>query len=188
VDIEGLLTGGDPRTLRHVDDVVSGVLADPSLVAELVACLTSADEIVRMRAADALEKVCRRAPAQVCPYVDRLLAELAASEQPSVRWHLAQIVGEVDLTAPQRAAAVAMLEDNLEHGTDWIVLTASMVTFTALARQDDSLRPYLVDRLRSLREHRLRSVARRATKLLDELSPPVPGADRAPGQANRRGR
>ena len=60
-------------------------------------CVFSADEIVRMRASDALEKVCRSRPALLQPFVPRLLGEMSRIEQASVQWHLAQILTEVRL-------------------------------------------------------------------------------------------
>ena len=44
------LSGGDPRTLRNVDEVVTTVLVDPERLGELIACvLASHDQIVRRR-------------------------------------------------------------------------------------------------------------------------------------------
>jgi hypothetical protein len=55
------LSGGDPRTLGNVAEVVGNVLTEPRRLDDLIGCvLNSDDEIVRMRAGDALEKVCRR--------------------------------------------------------------------------------------------------------------------------------
>ncbi|NLG46357.1 hypothetical protein [Gordonia sp. (in: high G+C Gram-positive bacteria)] len=53
-----LLAGGDRRTLRNVDAVVREAVGNPKRIAELVGCIIGCDdEIVRMRASDALEKV-----------------------------------------------------------------------------------------------------------------------------------
>lgn len=68
-------------------------LGSPSLVEELLECVFSDDEIVRTRASDALEKVCRRRPGPLRPSLERLLVDMAAVRQPSVQWHLAQILG-----------------------------------------------------------------------------------------------
>jgi len=68
------LSGGDPRTLRNVDEVVTTVLVDPERLGELIACvLASHDQIVRLRAGDALEKVCRTRPCLMQPHVSLLL-------------------------------------------------------------------------------------------------------------------
>jgi hypothetical protein len=78
-----------------------------------------------MRAGDALEKVVRQRPDGMAPHLERLLSEVADVTQPSVRWHVAQILGEVRLTDGQRRRAVHVLKNNLESCADWIVLTWS---------------------------------------------------------------
>jgi hypothetical protein len=60
--ISEMLAGGDPRSLGKTQEVVELVLSDQTLLDELFACLFQADEIIRMRAGDALEKVCRQKP------------------------------------------------------------------------------------------------------------------------------
>ena len=53
--IHDRLSGGNPRTLHNVDPVVKTVVAEPERLDELIVCvLDSEDEIVRMRAGDAL--------------------------------------------------------------------------------------------------------------------------------------
>jgi AAA+ superfamily predicted ATPase len=59
VTVEALLTGGDPRSLRNAGIVIDAASRQPERLAELVQCVFSDDQIVRMRASDALE----RAPA-----------------------------------------------------------------------------------------------------------------------------
>jgi hypothetical protein len=119
--IEALLTGGRPRSPRNAGVVVDAVSRQPERLEELVQCVFSADEIVRMRASDALEKVCRSHPRLLQRFVPRLLGEMARIEQASVQWHLAQILAEVPLDEEQRAQAITVLEHNLDTSGDWIV-------------------------------------------------------------------
>jgi hypothetical protein len=75
VPIHDLLSGGNPRTLHNVDEVIRTVLAQPERVDELIRCVLDADDdIVRMRAGDA-----RQDPA----IVDDLRRQLALHEQSS---------------------------------------------------------------------------------------------------------
>jgi hypothetical protein len=48
--------------------------------------------------------------------------EGAPIEQASVQWHLAQMLGEVELTPQQSAAACRILKRNLAEKKDWIVV------------------------------------------------------------------
>ena len=83
--VEALLTGGDPRTLRNAAIVIDTASRQPDRLAELVQCVFSPDEIVRMRASDALEKVCRAHPGLLRQFVPRLLGEMSRIEQASVQ-------------------------------------------------------------------------------------------------------
>jgi len=109
-DIEGMLSGGDRRSLRGVEEAISLVLADTSAFDSLFQCLFSDDEVVRMRASDALEKIARDQPVRFASYRRRLLTEIAEIDQPSVQWHLAQIFAEIELTPKQRDLCDAALD------------------------------------------------------------------------------
>ena len=172
VPIQDRLSGGNPRTLHNVDPVVKTVMAEPKRLDELIVCvLDSEDEIVRMRAGDALEKVCRAEPLLLQPHVSLLLRDMAQIHQPSVQWHVAQMLGHVRLTPTQRHRAARLMNENLDESTDWIVLNCSLDTLAVLARQD----PAVVDDLRrQLRRHEqssYTSLANRARKLRIEFAP-----------------
>lgn len=98
--IEQMLSGGDPRSLHGVDRVIAAVLADPSALEALFGRLFCDDAVVRMRA---LEKIARIRPELLAPFTRRLLSDVVAIDQPSVQWHLAQILTEIELTPEQRA-------------------------------------------------------------------------------------
>lgn len=87
-----MLTGGHPNSLGRTEEVVAIVLADQARLEELFATMTSEDEVVRLRVGDALEKVCRVKPGWFLRHVDRLLGDLGEIGQPSVQWHVAQMM------------------------------------------------------------------------------------------------
>jgi len=51
------LQGGDRRSIGQVDQVVDNVLGSPSLFGELIGGLFVEDPVIRMRSADAVEKI-----------------------------------------------------------------------------------------------------------------------------------
>ena len=59
-DLIGRLKGGDRRSIRGVPEVVDQVLADPMLFPIVVDGMTDANPLVRMRCADAVEKITAR--------------------------------------------------------------------------------------------------------------------------------
>jgi HEAT repeat protein len=170
VRFDETLRGGNARSLGRTSEVVEAVLTSPQRLPELLHCLVDADDVVRMRAGDALEKVARQEPDWIRPLLDRLLTTLAHSQQPSLQWHLAQILEEVPLTPGQRRQAVRFLKTTLKESDDWIVLTCVMQSLTTLASADPELRTWLIPRLRRQLEDRRPAVAKRAEKQLTRLS------------------
>lgn len=163
------LSGGNPRSLGDVAAVIEAVLDDPAQLEELFGCLFCDDPIVRMRAADGLEKIAGQRPELVIPYLERLLGDVATIEQPSIQWHLAQIVAEVPLDRDQRQCAIKVLKRNLEHSEDWIVLTVTMESLARFAKDDAKLRRWLLPVLRSRLADERKAVVKRAGKLLKGL-------------------
>jgi len=89
------LDGGDLRSAGRSGEVVIEVLADPSLAVELVAGLTHPNAVVRMRSADALEKVTRCLPGVAQPYRKTLLELLGRPLPKELLWHLLQIAPRI---------------------------------------------------------------------------------------------
>lgn len=163
------LSGGSARSLGDTEAVVAEVLADPGLVSELLGCVLDADEIVRMRASDALEKVARVRSDPLAPYAERLLTQVAEIDQPSVRWHLAQLLAEVPLDAGQRSRALRLLRWMLAEESDWIVLTCAMSAATDLALASGDVPDWLVPGLDRHRGDPRKAVAKRAARQLARL-------------------
>jgi hypothetical protein len=108
------LRGGDRRSLERVPQVIELVSKNLELVGELEVGLVNDDPIIRMRAADALEKVSMGHPALLDPFKDILLNVAADSEQQEVRWHIAQMLPRLKLS--QMEMVKSMLE--LSRATD----------------------------------------------------------------------
>jgi hypothetical protein len=166
-----MLKGGHPNSLGRTAQAVEAVLNDRGRLTELFAAITDPDEVVRLRVGDALEKVCREHPGWFVPHVDRLLSDLGQIEQPSVQWHVAQMLQHLrgDLSDDQVQQATALLQRNLSTTTDWIVLNVTMDVLTRWASRDTSLSDWLVPQLERLRRDERRSVAKRASQRLAEL-------------------
>lgn len=73
------------------------------------------------------------------------------------------------MSAVQRQKATALLKRNLEASDDWIVQNHTIETLATWAKADDSLRSWLLPRLRQLTTSRRSSVAGRAKKKLAPL-------------------
>jgi hypothetical protein len=168
--IQQALTGGDRRSLGRTEEVVVWVLADKERLDDLFQCLFVEDDIVRMRASDGLEKVARQQPDWFVPYRERLLTDVAKIEQPSVQWHLAQILSEIPLTLEQQSRTIQLLKYNLEAYDDWIVVNLTLEALATFARKDADLHREFPKILRRFQNSPKKSIASRISKLLREFS------------------
>jgi|WetSurMetagenome_2_1015567.scaffolds.fasta_scaffold10175_5 hypothetical protein len=134
------LQGGDRRSLGRSAVVVRDVMGDSALVGDLIGGLEDPDPIVRMRAADVLEKATRTHPAPLAPFKTRLLRQARSSLQHEVRWHLAQLLPRLPLTRRERALAVTTLHGYLQDRSS-IVRTCALQALADLAAVDPALRP-----------------------------------------------
>jgi hypothetical protein len=163
-----LSEGSKANSLGRVNDVVDEVLGDMVLLEELYGCMFSQDAWVRMRAADAFEKVCRQHPKWIEPYIDRIQAALSGAEQqPSIKWHLAQIYQQVALTDTQKLHALSWLVDLLSTSeADWIVAANAMEALAYFTKKGDFPSTRLADLLDIQLNHRSNAVVKKAKKLM----------------------
>lgn len=173
-----VLTGGHHNSLGRTEEVVGTVLADRCRLEELIATLESPDELVRMRAGDALEKVCRERPQWLEPHVELILNEIGTIDQPSVQWHSAQILQHLRsrLDPSDRDRATALVSGYLTDSDDWIVLNTAMQILAEWSQADPTLAAWLRPELDRLAHDRRKSVAKRATKLRAELAVTASGS------------
>lgn len=111
------LTGGDRRSIGRSNEVVADVLADPSLFDLIFDAIASDDPLIAMRAADAVEKVTAAQPELLRPHKRRLLTELASIPQQEVRWHVAQMLPRLSLSARERRQAAGIVRRLTREGT-----------------------------------------------------------------------
>jgi hypothetical protein len=144
------------------------VLADPTRFAELIDAMIADDPVLRLRAADAAEKVTRRRPELLAAHKPRLLDDVARVPQQEVRWHVAQMLPRLTLTAAERASAVELLLGYLNDNSR-IVRTFTMQALADLADQDPRLRDRVVALLEHLTETGSPAMRTRGAKLLRQL-------------------
>lgn len=160
-----LLEGGDRRTIGRSDQVAAMVSSDPGLFPKLIAGLWSADPLVRMRAADAAEKVTRGNREFLRPYKKELLGLMTEAKEQELRWHLAVMVPRLLLNAKERQLAIAMLNSYLEDRSS-IVKTFALQGLADLAQNDPGIRPTVMEILRATNRNGTPAMKARSRKLL----------------------
>jgi len=128
----------------------------------------SSDPLVRMRAADAAEKVTRKQRELLDPYKRELLGLLAEATEQELRWHLAAMVPRLALDARERRAAMSWLNGYLEDDSS-IVKTFALQGLADLAEGEPSFRPQVIEVLQEAARKGTPAMRARSRKLLIQL-------------------
>jgi hypothetical protein len=171
------LQGTDRRSIGRSEEVARDVLADPGQFRLVFDAMLVPDPVVRMRAADAVEKITRCRADLLRGLEDRVLTEVAAIDQQEVRWHVAQLLPRLALTPPQLARAITILRGFVDDDSR-IVRTFAMQALADLAEHDEQMRRWLLPLLAELTRTGTPAMRSRGRQLLARLE--QPGLSRPP--------
>lgn len=176
------LEGGDRRSIGRSNEVAAEVIANPTLFGTLFSGLLSEDQLLRMRAADAVEKVTARHPEYLRPYKTTLIGHVARLDQKEVRWHTAQMLPRIKWSKAERQQVLRVLTGYLNDRSS-IVKTFAMQALADLVEQAPEIRPAVVLHLRELMVTGTPAMKARGRKLLAGLCMPT---RRPTGRAAKR--
>lgn len=163
------LMGDDRRSIGRSEEVAAAVLEDPGLFPVVFGGMLSDDPVLRMRCADAAEKITARRPELLRPHKAELIRRVAKIDQQEVRWHAAQMFSRLALNAAERRKVAAILQEYLKDESK-IVKTFAMQALADIAEQDESLRGPLVEQLKKLTRSGSPAMKSRGRKLLARLA------------------
>ena len=163
------LAGGDRRSIGKVDEVVGQVLESAVLFEELINGMLVDDPLVRMRSADAVEKITRLKPEWLTPYKKILIRLAGDSNQQEVRWHMAQILPRIKLTPGEKKSIVDILDSYLNDKSK-IVVTFALQALTDFAIEDECLKPRVIGVLEEFNRTGSPAIKNRGRKLLKILN------------------
>jgi hypothetical protein len=156
------LAGGDRRSIGRSNEVVAEVLQNPSLFGALFKGLYRDDPLIRIRAADAAEKITARQPEWLKQYKEELLRDIAVSDLQEVRWHVAQMLPRLTLTPAEHSKGY-LNDDSI------IVKIFAMQALADLAKQDQSLHKEVIALVKSAMKTGTPAMKSRGRKLLKQL-------------------
>lgn len=163
------LTGGDLRSIGRADEVVEDILKNPSLFNEVFEGMGHDDPRIRMRSADALEKVSAKHPEYLQPYKKKLISDISKIHQQEVQWHVAQMFSYLRLTKKEREKVILILFSYIDGTKSNIVKVFSMQTLAELAEQDDNLKPKVLKKIKKVIKSGSPAVLNRGKKLILRL-------------------
>jgi hypothetical protein len=162
------LSGGGRRSIGRSNEGVARVLAHPANFRHLIKGLAAIDPVLRMRAADAIEKITTRRPDLLRPHKRTLLAIAASTNQQEIRWHAALIIPRLQLTPKERAVALDVLFDYLRDKSS-IVKTFAMQAIWDLAATDAKLKSKITPLIEELTQVGTPAMRARGRKILQQL-------------------
>ncbi|MEO6844064.1 MAG: hypothetical protein ABI184_02760 [Ginsengibacter sp.] len=96
-----LLSGGDLRSIGRSNDAVLKVRNEDDFD-ELFKCLSCKDRVVRMRAADAIEKITLKYPSYLLKHKEGLMDLCCTVMDKEFKWHVALLVPRLNLSENEK--------------------------------------------------------------------------------------
>ncbi|MBX7146813.1 MAG: hypothetical protein K1X44_05840 [Alphaproteobacteria bacterium] len=167
-DVITLLSGSDLRSIGQVNYIIDQVQKNKLPIADLFAAIFYSDEGVRMRAADALEKISAHNPLILKPFKKQILNKVSKITRQEVRWHLAQILPRLSLTKKERDTAFILLKEFLKDQSK-IVRTFALQALTDIALQDPIYIQETINIVKNALQKGSPAMKSRAKKLIKQL-------------------
>lgn len=162
------LQGGDRRSIGSSNQIVAIVLQNPRRFSELIECLWSDDPVIRLRAADASEKVSAKRPELLARFKAELLGLAEEAVQAELRWHLALMLPRLPLDRAELERARRTLRRYLSDRSS-IVKTCAIQGMTELAKGDAVWEAELIDLLERSSRTGTPAMKARSRKLLKQF-------------------
>jgi len=164
------LRGDDLKSIGKADEVVQNILNDPSLFEEVFEGMLNKDPVIRMRSADAIEKVSVKHPEYLQPFKSKLINHVSKIEQQEVRWHVAQMFSYIKINKTERDKIIKILLSYIETDESKIVKTFSMQTLADLAEKDGQIKPKIINLIKGMIKNGSPAIISRGKKLLKQLN------------------
>lgn len=164
------LRGDDLRSIGKTDEVVQDILNDPSLFKEVFEGMLNKDPVIRMRSADAIEKVSVKHPEYLQPFKSKLINHVSKIEQQEVRWHVAQMFSYIETSKIERNKIIKILLSYIVTDESKIVKTFSMQTLADFAEKDEQIKPRMINLIKGMIKNGSPAIISRGKKLLKQLN------------------
>ena len=120
------LAGGDRRSIGVATAIAQEIKVEPQLFPVVWHLLRHQEALVRMQAADALEKASRQMPEQLRPFKVELLSRCLEDGTPELRWHLLAMSARLVLDRHEAKTLIDQCRDALIADKSRIVRVAAL--------------------------------------------------------------
>lgn len=162
------LQGGDLRSIGRANEVAHEVEDNPALFESVFNGLTNDDPVIRMRAADVIEKVTQGKPELLFGYTSQVISILKVAEQQEVCWHMAQITPRLKCNELEETEITNSLKKYLLHKSK-IVQVSAMESLATIAERNDSILNEVIEIINQHKKSGSPAVQSRGRKLINRL-------------------
>jgi hypothetical protein len=163
------LSGGTRTSVGEADEVIQGLLNDPSSLSEIYGLFLDEDPVVAMRASYVAMRVAEQSPGSVKPFAQALLKNLELYKQQEVRWHVPQLLVHLDLTKTQRRRAYDVVMEWAETDKSKIVGYYGFQAAADFAEMDEALLQDFIPRIKKANQTGAKSIQNRCKKIARQL-------------------
>ncbi|MCP4612500.1 MAG: hypothetical protein GY845_27695 [Planctomycetes bacterium] len=163
------LKGGDLRSIGKADEVARQIGNNPKLFDEIFQGIFATDPIIKMRAADAIEKVSQKYPQLLKKHKNKILNNLVNFEQQEVKWHIALMVSYLELTTIESEKVFVELSKWANNDKSKIVRVNSMQALADISMVKNNIKTKTVALIKEQMGTGTPSLMSRGRKLLKQL-------------------
>lgn len=163
------LSDGDRRSVGESELAVIAVLDQPELISVLFQGLEQSNPVLRMRCADAIEKITAQNPELLVPFKKKLLQKYSKIEQQEVCWHVAPMLARLRLSNSEEKSVIGLLLSYTNDRSS-IVKTMSMQALADIALRSPSHLPEVRQHIEELMVIGTPAMKARGKKLLKTLT------------------
>ncbi len=127
------LKGGDRRSLGNANSIASEIEHNDVIFSEAFEAIFGSDPIIRMRAADAVEKATKHNPGLLTDFKKEILKRAPQCIQKEVRWHVALMLGYVQWNETEIARVIDLLLTWLQDDPSIIVKVNCLQTLADIS-------------------------------------------------------
>lgn len=159
------LTGSDLRSIGAVDKILP-LIKNQKDFDDLFRHLFFDDRIVKMRAADAVEKITLKYPDYLTKHKSNLLNLIESAKEKEFKWHLALLVTRVKLTSEEMGiVSCILIKWTKDKNESKIVRVNSLQSLYELSRQNINLERKFVKIIKEIDKENIHSLKARIKRL-----------------------
>jgi len=163
------LKGGDLRSIGNANKIAKSIENNQSLFDDIFKGIFENDPIIRMRSADAIEKVSKKYPELLKKHKNKILNNLRNFEQQEVKWHIALMISYLKFSDSEAGKVFSALSKWVKTDESKIVVVNSMQALADVSIGNKNIKTKTVALIENKIKDGSPAIVSRGNKLLKKL-------------------